>query len=57
MTGISVLGRVGGAADVAALRALASDKTRTKGWWGRETAAARQKAEPTVGEIATNGRK
>ncbi len=58
VTGIEILNSLGlassAAADASRVRALVSDRTRLRGWWGEQADAARgeRKADPTVGERA-----
>jgi hypothetical protein len=53
ITGIHLLARVGNAQDASAVRKLAGDKTRLKGWWGERDKTGR-KPDPTLGSEAVS---
>jgi hypothetical protein len=55
--GVEILAKHGGKADVAKLRALAGDKTKLTGFWGKQEGLDKRdpkarKAEPTLGQRA-----
>jgi hypothetical protein len=51
ITGVHLLGRVGGKEDVQNIRKLASDAAKLKGWWG-ESDPTGKKPDPTLGTEA-----
>jgi hypothetical protein len=54
VTGVECLARIGSAGDAPAVAALASDRTRLRGWWGdqSELPARDRRPEPTLGSVA-----
>jgi hypothetical protein len=50
VTGVELLGKLGGKSDAAQVRALAKDDTRLRGWWPKGDS----RRDPTLGDVAQN---
>ena len=63
VTGVELLARLelkaSAGADAKKIRALASDRTVLKGWWGKQNdePKAKVKPDPTLGQVATDAAK